>query len=143
MTSWFFPSNKSVFDMVRCLHEEDEVDQPCTAPFSVGDSVFIYVTAPYGQILYRMQVTAVFDSFDMVDQDRWKMYAAKGVAPRQGKWFRMKFVDNARPGFKDLQPQGLLRNLDMKTSPRVYRLNKERVEYLIAKFAESKLYDID
>ena len=129
MTLWFFPSNKSVFDMVRCLHEVDEIDQLCTAP--------------YGQILYRMQVTAIFDSFDMVNKQRWLKYAAKRVAPRQGKWFRMKFIDNARPGFKDLQSQGLLRNQDMKTSPRVYRLNKERAEYLIGKFAQSKLYEID
>lgn len=124
--------------MVRCLHERDEIDQPCTAKIRVGDTVFIYVTAPYGQIMYQMEVTALFSSFEEVNKGRWAKYAGRNVAPRKGGWFRMKFVDHANPGHKPLQPQGLLQNLDMKTAAVVYPLSKERVEYILDEIKASK-----
>lgn len=124
--------------MVACLHERDEIDQPCTAALKVGDGIFIYVTAPYGQILYHMEVTAIFSSFEEINKGRWAKYAGRNIAPRTGPWFRMKFVDHANPGHKPLQPAALLANLDMKTSPRIYALNKQRVEYILEEFANSK-----
>lgn len=125
--------------MVRCLHERDEIDQPCTAPIRVGDTVFIYITAPYGQIMYQMEVTAIFSSFEEVNKGRWAKYAGrKATEPHKGSWFRMKFIDHANPAHWPLQPQGLLANLDMKTSARIYPLKQERVDYIKAEFKASK-----
>lgn len=138
MSYWYFPSNKDIFDMVRCLNERDEVDQPCTAALKVGDTIFIYVTAPYGQIMYQMEVTEIFKSFEEVNKGRWAKYAGRNLAPRKGPWFRMKFVDHANPGHPPLQPSGLLQNIDMKTAALIYRLNKERVAYILEEIKASK-----
>ena len=137
MSYWYFPSNKDVFDMVACLHERDEIDQPCYKPIKVGDTVFIYVTAPYGQILYQMEVIATFSSFEQVNKGRWVKYAARGIQPRDGNWIRMKFVDNANPGFKPLQPQGLRMN-DINTASMIYPLTKAKAEYILEQFKASK-----
>ncbi len=125
--------------MVRCLSERDEIDQPCTARIMVGDTIFIYIAAPaYGQIIYQMEVTAVFSSFDMVNKGRWAKYAGRNVAPRKGAWLRMKLVEQAKPGHKPLQPQGLLQNIDMKTAALVYPLSKQRVEYILKEIKASQ-----
>lgn len=137
MKYWFFPSNREVFDMVNCLHNVDEIDQPCMSKVAVGDEVFIYVAAPYGQVLYRMSITALFQSFEEVNQGRWAKYAGHNIAPRQGMWMRLKFVDYANPGHKPLQPAGLRVN-DIKTSARIYQLSSAKADYLISEFATSK-----
>lgn len=143
MKNWYFPSNRNVFDMVRCLQERDAIDQPFYSPVikssaKVGDIVYIYVTEPYGQFLYKMEVIAVFDSFADVNQGRWAKYIGNNIAPAKGRWVRLKNIDNANPGFKPLQPT-ILRQNNISTSAAIYPLSKEKAEYLDAQFAASKV----
>ena len=142
MAYWYFPSNKNVFDMVRCLNECDEIDQPFFSHLvgrsaEVGDIVYIYVTEPYGQILYKMEVVAKFQGFEEVNQGRWARYAGRNVAPSRGRWVRMRFLDHANPAFRPLQPAGLRLN-DIRTSAGIYPLSREKALYIDARFAESK-----
>lgn len=139
MSYWDFPSNKDVFDLVKCIHEPDEIDQPSYKPARIGDTVFIYVTAPYGQLLYRMEITEIFESFqdERINKGRWLKYSGRGVQPRKGQWVRIRFVDNADHGYKPLQPQGLRMN-DITTAAIIYPLTKAKAEYLLEQFDESK-----
>ncbi|MCM1070743.1 MAG: hypothetical protein NC301_08800 [Bacteroides sp.] len=142
MAYWYFPSNKNVFDMVRCLNERDEIDQPFFSHLvkrtaNVGDIVFVYVTEPFGQILYKMEVTEVFGSFDDVNQGRWAKYAGRGVAPSKGHWARLRFLDNSEPAHRPLQPAGLRAN-DIHTSAGIYPLSREKAAYIESQFAASK-----
>lgn len=142
MAYWYFPSNKKVFDMARCMNECDEIDQPFYSHLAkrtaeVGDTVYVYVTEPYGQILYRMEVTAVFKGFEEVNQGRWARYAGRGVAPSKGRWVRFRLKDHANPAHRPLQPAGLRMN-DIHTSAAIYPLSRVKAEYIDSQFAASK-----
>lgn len=142
MAYWYFPSNKNVFDMARCLNDCDVIDQPFYSHLvkrtaSVGDIVYVYVTEPYGQILYKMEVTDVFGGFQDVNQGRWAKYAGPNASPSKGRWARLKFLDYANPAFRPLQPSGLRMN-DIRTSPGIYPLSREKAAYIDAQFAASK-----
>ncbi len=142
MTYWYFPSNPNVFDMVRCLHERDEIDQPFYSSLakrsaSVGDIVYIYVSVGYAQILYKMEVIAVFKSFDEVNQGRWAKYIGHNQAPAKGRWVRMRILDYANPAYKPLQC-GMLRMNGILTSPGIYPLSKAKADYINAEMTASK-----
>ena len=125
--------------MVQCLHDHDVIDQPFYKNAKVGDVVFIYVAAPFGQFLYQMEITEIFSSFDddRVNKGRWAKYAGRGANPRKGQWVRMKFVDYANPGYKELQPQILSLN-DIKTAGVIYPLSKMKASYILRHFTLSK-----
>jgi predicted DNA-binding protein (MmcQ/YjbR family) len=58
--SYIVPSNISIFDVISYVEGNDRFvwyKQPKDA--KVGDTVFIYVGAPYSQIMYKCEITAV------------------------------------------------------------------------------------
>ncbi len=139
MSYWYFPSNKDVFDLVRCLHERDVIDQPFQVRKHgslVGDIVYVYVTAPYGQFMYKMEIIDEFSSFEQINKGGYAKYA-KSLRTDAKRWARLKFIEHANPAHRPLQP-ALLRQNDINTSANIYLLSKEKALYLDAEFKASR-----
>lgn len=83
-----------------------------------------------------MEVVEKFDSFEQINKGQWAKYT-KNLNKRSGSWIKMKFIDNANPGFKPLQPQGLREN-DISTSSMIYPLTKAKAAYILEQFKASK-----
>ena len=65
---WLVPSNPKYFDIVSAFEEQDEITwKQGNDNIQVGDTVYMYVGAPYSAILYKCEVTETdipFHGFD-------------------------------------------------------------------------------
>ena len=65
---WLVPSNPKYFDIVSAFEELDEITwKQGNDNIQVGDTVYLYVGAPYSAILYKCKVTETdipFHGFD-------------------------------------------------------------------------------
>ena len=50
---WLVPSNPKFFDVIAAFEAEEEIDWKQSSAVRVGDTVYLYVGAPYSAILYR------------------------------------------------------------------------------------------
>lgn len=132
MSYWLFPSNKKKYDLVRCLNTCDIVDQPKSNNISKGDTVFVYIAEPYGQILFQMEVLDILP-LEKIDLDQWTRFAPYRSSPPKGSWMRMKLVKRAPEGFKPLQYHTLYDN-DISVVGLVYPLSRAKVSYLLNAF---------
>lgn len=133
MAYWFFPSNKKKFDLVRCLNANSEVEQPnYYNKILAGDTVFVYVTEPYGQIMYQMEAVEIIP-LSQINLARWTRHAPFRCEPPKGNWVRMRVVKKASGGYKPLQYQSLEDN-DIKVAGLIYPLSRAKAEYLMDAF---------
>lgn len=63
MANWLFPANIKFYDVFGAFRKTDTY-WPANTTVGAGDSVFIYLTAPYKQIGFLCEVTETGLSFD-------------------------------------------------------------------------------
>ena len=63
-TEWLIPSNPKYFDIVRAFKESNEINWKQGRGVRAGDTVYMYVGAPYSAVLYKCAVTETDIPFD-------------------------------------------------------------------------------
>jgi 5-methylcytosine-specific restriction enzyme A len=63
MMHWLIPANTKFYDVFGALNRADTY-WPINAKIEVGDSVFLYLTAPYKQIGFLCEVKDIGSSFE-------------------------------------------------------------------------------
>ena len=67
---WLVPANPKYYDVIHAFDDEEEIDWKQGRGIIVGDTVFLYATAPVSAILFKCRVTKTDIPFD---------YAEKGL----------------------------------------------------------------
>ena len=66
---WLVPSNPKYYDVVGAFEAADEIDWKQGRGIRTGDTVFMYVGAPYSAILYQCEVVQTDIPFDYHDRN--------------------------------------------------------------------------
>ncbi len=82
---WIIPANPKYYDVINCFNNDDEILWNQKDGISIGDIVYIYVTAPYKQIMYKCLVTSV---------DIEHKYEDKNV--KIDKMMKIKLIENLK-----------------------------------------------
>lgn len=133
MRYWLFPSNQQVFDLIGALHQFDFVDWHIPGKFKieVGDYVFMYLTKPLSQIVYKMQV--IKTDMTLSETDQMKPFWNSKYDPKGERWARLKCVESVPQGYVPLQCAFLLHN-GVKTFQFPQIMKPETVKYVFDEF---------
>lgn len=80
MENWILPCNVRFFDVEKHFEKNDTVVWKKGASTKEGDIVYIYLSAPYSQILYRCIVEIEELSKEEVEKNRYAIRA--GATPK-------------------------------------------------------------
>lgn len=138
MRYWLFPSNQKVFDLIGALHKFDFVDWhiPGNYKVEVGDFVFMYLSKPLSQIVYKMQVVKTNMPLSEIEQMR-SFWNAK-YEPKAGRWARLKCIGAVPQNHVPLQSAFLFHN-GVKTFQFPQLMKPETVEYVFAEFDKANI----
>ncbi len=56
---WLIPANSNYYDIINCFNDTDTILWKQSSNIKVGDSIYLYVSAPYSAILYKCTVLEV------------------------------------------------------------------------------------
>lgn len=77
-TTWLYPANTKIYDVFKAF--QHQTCWPMSTKVTVGDTVYIYLSAPYKQLGYRCTVTDIG-----VDADKAMKTAAPFMKQPPGK----------------------------------------------------------
>lgn len=113
MTSWLYPANTKFYDVLAAFEQETSY-WPMSTKVQPGDTVYIYLAAPYKQIAYACLVKEVAIPADAVIDDCRPFFKGEQPASKPNKQFmalqtsQRIVLDAASPlGLAVLKPQGL------------------------------------
>lgn len=66
--TWIIPSNPAYYDVVKAFSESDKTHWKQGRGICVGDTVFLYVAAPYSSVMYRCEVLQTDLPFPYADE---------------------------------------------------------------------------
>lgn len=107
--SWIIPANPKYFDVINYLDNNDVVEWPQKANIHIGDTVYLYIAAPFSAILYKCEVVEINIPYD---------YKNKNMKIKQVKKYKEK----------DL-PFSKLNKLGIKAVRCPRRISKEIIKY--------------
>lgn len=58
-TQWIIPANPSYYDVINCFNDTDIVTWKQSSKVHIGDTVYMYVAAPYSSIMYKCRAVEV------------------------------------------------------------------------------------
>ncbi len=65
MSSWLLPANTKFYDVIAAF-EQKEIFWPMNAKMSTGDTVYVYLTAPFKQVGFRCEVLGTGYGFERI-----------------------------------------------------------------------------
>jgi len=80
--TWIIPSNPAFYDVIGAFGESDTTQWKQGRGICVGDTVFLYVAAPYSSVMYRCEVMQTDIPFPYAD-DHVRMDALMLLSVRQ------------------------------------------------------------
>lgn len=98
--AWIIPANPKYFDIMHAFDNTDVIDWKQSANIRVGDTVFMYVTAPVKSVIYRCEVVKNNIPYNYQDKNL-----------RINHLMKIKLVQRFEPGRFDLT---FLRNHDVR-----------------------------
>lgn len=100
MENWILPCNVRFFDVKRHFETNDEVVWKKGASTQEGDYVYLYLGAPYSEIVYRCIVKKGELSQEEVEKNS---YAVRAGATPKTKYMLLKMDREYAPGTMTLQ----------------------------------------
>lgn len=135
MTSWLYPANTKFYDVLAAF-EETVTYWPMSSKVQAGDTVYIYLAAPYKQVAYVCSVKEVSIPADAVIDECRRFFKGDQPASKPNKQFmalettRRISIDPQSPlSLASLKPQGLN---GMLMGPRKLNNNLPLLEYIQA-----------
>ena len=133
MSHWLYPANVKFYDVLAAL-DNDFAFWPINSKVEQGDTVIIYLSAPYKQIAYSSRV-AKLDFTEPEIRDQTRRFIKGGVEkPKKGKLFMkldqikpLKLEENSPLSFEKLKENGLNGAL---MGPRKLENNVELFNYI-------------
>lgn len=137
MRYWLFPSNQKVFDLIGALHQFDFVDWhiPGNYKVAVGDFVFMYLSKPLSQIIYKMQV--IKTDMPLSETDQMKPFWNTKYEPKDERWARLKCIEAVPQNYVPLQSAFLFHN-GVKTFKFPQLMKPKTEDYVFAEFEKDK-----
>ena len=68
-TSWLIPANPKYYDIQKAFADSDTILWKQSSSIIVGDTLYLYVAAPYSCIMYKCQALEVNIPYDYVDEN--------------------------------------------------------------------------
>ena len=138
MRYWLFPSNQKVFDLIGALHQFDFVDWhiPGNFKLEVGDFVFMYMSKPISQIVYKMQV--IKTDMALSETEQMKPFWNAKYEPKGERWARLKCIESVPQNYTPLQSAFLFHN-GVKSFQFPQLMKPETIEYVFSEFDKAKI----
>ena len=92
MSKWVLSANGSVFNHGKAFQEYGFIDWKQTRNFSVGDTVYIYMTKPEARIRFKTKVELINLSYDVIN-DYSKFWVKKEFATEEKKYVRLVLIE--------------------------------------------------
>ena len=131
MRTWIVPSNPKRFRLMDCLKINDCVYWVQHVNFKIGDTLFIYTSAPYSKIMFEMEVVEVDLPYGyyIKDEEYWVHPSDFEAGKRNNRYCKFKFVrriESASLHLYDLYEHGL------KAAPQTPQANipKSLLDYI-------------
>ena len=100
MENWILPCNVNFFDVKKHFEKNKEVVWKKGASTKEGDCVYLYLGAPYSEILYKCTVKNAELSKDVIEKNKYAIRA--GVTPKT-KYMLLSLDYEYKPGTMTLQ----------------------------------------
>lgn len=97
---WIVPCSVKFFDVVHYLDEHETIVWKCRSTINEKDEAYIYVGAPYSEIMFRCVVEAVNLSQEEIHNNS---YAVSDKATDKTKYMRLRLVNKYEEGTLSLQ----------------------------------------
>ena len=127
--SWIFIASLKQFRIHDFIRDYGFVEYLQKNKVQVGDTVYLYVTAPYKRVEYKMVVERTnISSHDAFDDRSYSLLSKPSFPLESEKVVRLKFVDRVQTDdlcYGKLREHGF--NMTMQTNR---RLNEETAEYI-------------
>lgn len=103
METWIIPAKEKMFDFASAFESMGQIDWTQRANFNVGDTVYIYCTAPYKRIMYKTVVRKTNIPYNkMIDDSKyWKDPDAFSNAQKR-KFVRLELLEQADTDYLSL-----------------------------------------
>lgn len=131
MRTWIVPSNPKRFRLIDCLKHSDSVYWVQHVNFDIGDTLFIYTSAPYSKIMFEMEVVEVDLPYGdyIKDAEYWVNPSDFEAGKRNNRYCKFKFIrriESASLHLYDLYKHGL------KAAPQTPQANipKSLLDYI-------------
>ena len=66
---WIVPANPIYYDVINCFNDTDEIIWKQSSDIHVGDTIYLYVAAPYSKIMYKCKATKVNIPYEYKDKN--------------------------------------------------------------------------
>ncbi len=127
--SWIFIASLKQFRIHDFIRDYGFVEYLQKNKVQVGDTVYLYVTAPYKRVEYKMVVERTdISSHDAFDDRSYSLLKNPSFPLESEKVVRLKYVDRVQTDdlcYSKLREHGF--NMTMQTNR---RLNEETAEYI-------------
>ena len=129
MQTWLFIANPFHFRIHDFIHDYGFVEYLQKNNVQVGDTVYLYITAPYKRVEYKMIVEKVnISAYEAFDDRAYSLINKSTTSSDSEKAVRLKYVDRIQCDdlcYSKLRQHGL--NVSVQTNR---RLNNEVAEYI-------------
>lgn len=107
MTEWIVPCNPQKYDLETELKNNDIVYWRQNAKYTIGDIVFIYLSAGRSVIRYKTTVTEINIDAEQVDDTYWLDKSMNGENPKRICLKLLKEFDDSQLSIDELRKHGL------------------------------------
>ncbi|GAB3141704.1 HNH endonuclease [Marisediminicola antarctica] len=119
-TNWIVASNLNTFDSdaAFAVHPEIDWSETASAHIHVGDTVYLYGTAPVSALTHECRVVETGIPFDRVIDDRefWRKEGAL-LSRNTRSWMRLRLVHTFSPDERGLLSLARLRDNGLRSAP--------------------------
>lgn len=131
---WIIAANPNKYDVFAAFEEYDYIDWTQSANFEVGDSIYLYISKPYQQIMYATEVIAVnLTENEIAEDNKYWVNPMEAHSKKRKKYVRLKksmFIDYERLTLEHLMNHGL-----SKAPQGPVRVPQQLLEYIEAQFS--------